>query len=174
MPRAIGEFTLVTMVGMRHIAITVRYEPGVDRGTSLASIAPELRDARLPLIQDHLNDPMPSRTWAGPVDRRTFKRFADSWGLAPRTEGGRGSQPDDDNGKTSYAQTYDGMNWEVDGESPIISVSVWVGPGPCPGRRGHTAPMVAAREGPVELVPPTCEVVDAVLSASARAKRARQ
>jgi len=118
------------MVGMQHITITVRYEPRADHGTSLASIAPELSDARLALIHDHLNDPMPSRTWAGPVDGRTFERFANSWGLARKNAGGSASEPGDREDRTSYARTYDGMNWEVGGESPIISVSVEVDPGP--------------------------------------------
>ena len=137
MPRPIGVCKLVAMVGMQHIAITVRYEPRVDHGTSLAWIAPELGDARLALIRDHLNDPMPSRTWAGPVDGRTFERFANSWGLARKDAGGSASEPGDGKDKASYARTYDGMNWEVGGESPIISVSVQVGPGPRLGRRAR-------------------------------------
>jgi hypothetical protein len=128
MPRPIREFKLVTMGGTQHIAITVRYEPGVDHGTSLASIAPELRDARLALIRDDLHDPMPARTWAGLVDGRTFEQFAHSWQLVPQDEGSRASQPDRDEDRSSYARTYDGMNWEVGGESPIISVSLRVAP----------------------------------------------
>lgn len=138
MLRRSGEFKLVAMVGTQHIAITVRYEPRVDHGTSLASVAPELRGARLALIDDKLDDPMPSRTWAGPVDARTFERFAKLWGLAGMNESGSGSEPGDDKDKTSYTRTYDGMNWEVGGDSPIISVSVEVGPGPRSGASGDT------------------------------------
>ena len=116
------------MVGMQHITITVRYEPRADHGTSLASIAPELSDARLALIHDHLNDPMPSRTWAGSVDERTFERFAESWRLPRDNEPGSAANVDDGENMAAYARTYDGMNWEVGGESPIISVSVQVGP----------------------------------------------
>ena len=126
MLRRIGEFRLVAMAGMQHIAITVRYEPRVDHGTSLASIAPELRGARLALVHDKLNDPMPSRTWAGPVDAQTFERFAQLWGLDRKNQDSSSSEPDDDKDKTSYTRTYDGMNWEVGGQSPIISVSVQV------------------------------------------------
>ena len=135
MPRLSGVCKLVAMAEMQHIAITVRYEPGVDHGTSLSSIAPELRHARLALIDDHLNDPMPSRTWAGPVEAPTFELFANSWGLAPKGAGGSAAEPGDGEDETSYERTYDGMNWEVGGWSPIISVSVQVGPGPRPGRR---------------------------------------
>ena len=146
MPRLSGVCKLVAMAEMQHIAITVRYEPGVDHGTSLAWIMPELRDARLALIDDHLNDPMPSRTWAGPVDAPTFELFANSWGLARKDAGGSASEPGDGEDKTSYERTYDGMNWEVGGWSPIISVSVQVGPGPRPGRRERR---LSARRGEI-------------------------
>jgi len=53
MPLMIGVSKLVAMVGMQHIAITVRYEPRARHGTSLSWIAPELRGARLELIHDH-------------------------------------------------------------------------------------------------------------------------
>ena len=116
------------MAGLQHITITARYEPRVSYGTSLSWIAPELRDAGLALIDDHLNDPMPSRTWAGSVDGRTFERFAKSWGLPRENAVGSASKGDDGEDTAAYARTYDGMNWEVGGESPIISVSVNVGP----------------------------------------------
>ena len=115
------------MAGLQHISITARYEPRVSHGTSLAWIAPELRHAGLALIDDHLDDPMPSRTWAGSVDERTFERFAKSWRLPREDQLGSTSQ-DDGEHVVPYARTYDGMNWEVGGESPIISVSVYVGP----------------------------------------------
>lgn len=115
------------MAGLQHISITVRYEPRVSYGTSLAWIAPELGDAGLALVDDHLDDPMPSRTWAGSVDRRTFERFAKSWGLPRENEVARPSNVVDRADTASYERTYDGMNWEVGGESPIIWVSVLVG-----------------------------------------------
>ena len=128
MPRPIGHVRVSVMAGSQHITMTVRYEPRVSYGTSLAWIAPELKDAGLALIDDHLDDPMPSRTWAGSVDSRTIERFAKSWGF-PR-ENQVGGTPDLDDGEdmASYARTYDGMNWEVGGESPIISVSVHLWP----------------------------------------------
>jgi hypothetical protein len=116
------------MAGLQHITITARYEPRVSYGTSLSWIAPELRDAGLALIDDHLDDPMPSRTWAGSVDGRTFDRFAKSWGLPRENAVGGASKGDGGEDTAAYERTYDGMNWEVGGESPIISVSVHVGP----------------------------------------------
>jgi hypothetical protein len=118
------------MVGAQHIAITARYEPRTSYGTSLGWIAPELRGAGLALIEDRLGDPMPSRTWAGSLDGRTFERFAKSWRLPRKNEHGGATKLDDCNDMASYKHTYDGMNWEVGGESPIISVSVEVGPDP--------------------------------------------
>jgi hypothetical protein len=128
MTRPIGDVRLGAMTGSQHIAITVRYEPRTSYGTSLAWIAPELRDAGLALIEDHLGDPMPSRTWAGSLDGRTFERFSKSWRLPRNNEHGSATKLDDGNDSGSYERTYDGMNWEVGGESPIISVSVQVGP----------------------------------------------
>jgi len=112
------------MVGLQHITITARYEPGVRQGVSLEWIAPELDDAGLALTEDQLDAPMPSRTWVGSVDGRTFERFAKSWGLPPQNKGQSASALDDGKDIVSYPRTYDGMNWEVDGKSPIISVSV--------------------------------------------------
>jgi len=112
------------MVGLQHITITARYEPGVRQGVSLEWIAPELDDAGLALTEDQLDAPMPSRTWVGSVDGRTFERFAESWGLPLKIKGQSASALDDGKDIVSYPRTYDGMNWEVDGKSPIISVSV--------------------------------------------------
>ena len=110
---------LKAMAGSHYVAIDVRYEPGVRDGTSLAWIAPELRDDGLDLIEDHLDEPKPSRIWAGCVDGPTFKRFATAWAL---------HRSDEDFGRSEdrpcYEQIFDGMNWQVDGVSPIISVSV--------------------------------------------------
>jgi len=135
----IGVSKLVAMVGMQHIAITVRYEPRARHGTSLSWIAPELRGARLELIHDHLDDPMPSRTWAGVVDGRTFARFAKSWGLRRGHDGGSASGRDDGSDDALDGRTYDGMNWEFGGKSPIISVSVEVEPGPADTTSGPTS-----------------------------------
>lgn len=125
---------LKAMAGSHYVAIDVRYEPGVRDGTSLAWIAPELRDDGLDLIEDHLDEPKPSRIWAGCVDGPTFKRFATAWAL---------DRSDEDFGRSEdrpcYEQTFDGMNWEVDGVSPIISVSVRTHACGAPRKRGPDA-----------------------------------
>jgi hypothetical protein len=101
------------MKSPRHLVISVQYDRYPNHGRSLAWIAPELREAGLEMTDDHLDEPSPTRAWAGLVDGPTFERFAHAWGLdeaehAPRT------------------YVFDGMNWEAAGESPIVYVVVRV------------------------------------------------
>lgn len=115
-----------TMPESRHVTITVRYEPQLDYGRSLAWLAPELSGAGLALTEDHLDDRAPSRTWAGYVDGATYERFARAWRLpAKPRDPGSGRSRHASAGAT-YVHTLDGMNWEVNGESPIIAVAVQV------------------------------------------------
>jgi hypothetical protein len=107
-----------------YISITVRYEPGPQCGTSLGWIAPELRQAGLRLVEDHLDNQRPTRTWSGSVDEGTFRRFAAGWLLSREDEELSGDEAADRNETVAYTRTFDGMNWEIDGISPIISVSV--------------------------------------------------
>ena len=92
----------------RYITIKVAYDHGPHDERPLSWIAPELTHAQLTMTEDHTSGPNPSRTWAGIVDGPTFKRFADAWHLNDATR----------------ARTFDGMNWEVDGQSPIVYVSL--------------------------------------------------
>ena len=112
----------------RYIVIRVAYDRSPSYGRSLEWIAPELKDAGLVMTEDHTDAPSPSRTWAGIVDRATFERFADAWQLdrcsherawGPATAAG-GLLP-------LRAYTFDGMNWESGGESPIVYVSLLIG-----------------------------------------------
>jgi hypothetical protein len=114
------------MAGSSYIAITVRYEPQADCARSLAWIAPELKDAGLVLIDDHPSDGLPTRTWAGYVDQRTFERFAAAWLPGRQDEEFTMGETNDPNDLVSYRRTFDGMDWEIDGFSPIVSVSVEV------------------------------------------------
>ena len=95
----------------RYITMKAVYDRDLHCGRSLTWIAPELKDAGLTMTEDDTDGLSPSRTWAGIVDGPTFKRFADAWHLNDATP----------------ARTFDGMNWEVGGESPIVYVSVDVG-----------------------------------------------
>lgn len=110
------------MTNARYVALTVRYEPDACYGHSLAWVAPELTHAGLALSEDHLDGRAPVRTWAGRVEGSTFGRFAQAWRLPPEEqEPGRG-----DDETASYTKTFDGMNWEINQQSPIISVSLRV------------------------------------------------
>ena len=104
------------MLADRYITITVAYEPGASKRPALEWTAPELEDAGLALIEEH-SDPLPSRTWGGVVDGPTFERFADAW-LPDELTDNRSP------GTQSY--TFDGLNWEVGGESPIVYVTIHV------------------------------------------------
>ena len=65
------------------------------------------------MIEDHADGPSPSCAWVGTVDGPTFWRFADVWQLHGETLGGTDGQP------SVHAYTFDGMNWEPNGESPV-------------------------------------------------------
>ncbi len=113
------------MAEPRHLYVTVQFDSQVRSARSLAWIAPELKDADLEMIDDHAEGPVRSRTWAGSVDEATFAHFVEAWHLsdviddAPADQGG-------DHRPGSQAYSVDGMNWEVEGISPIVCVSVQV------------------------------------------------
>ena len=82
------------------------------------------------MTEDHTDLMRLSRTWAGIVDGPTFKRFADAWHLNDAPCG----------------RTFDGMNWEIGGQSPIVYVSVDVGvPRNGYDPEAHRPPPVLAR-----------------------------
>ena len=114
------------MTDDRFIILTVAYERHAGRGPSLDWIAPELSDAGLSLIEDNHDGWSPSCKWAGLVNGPTFDRFADAWHLHNENDQ---PAPDKANGHpTMHTHTLDGMNWEAQGESPIIyaTVHVWI------------------------------------------------
>jgi hypothetical protein len=108
----------------RHITITVHYDRLPAHGRSLPWLAPELKNARMIMIEDHADDEPPTRTWEGLVDGPTFERFARAWCLDDELR--EPSPPAPGDGPDSHAYTLDGLNWEHGGESPIICVSVEV------------------------------------------------
>jgi hypothetical protein len=115
------------MVDKRYIVIQVAYEPNVVYGRSLEWIAPELKDAGLTLIEEHADECGASRTWAGVVDGATTQRFADAWHLPDEFYEPAAANLAEDGHIARVRHTLDGMNWEVDGESPIVYVSVEIG-----------------------------------------------
>jgi hypothetical protein len=107
------------------LSITVHFERAARTGRSLEWVAPELRDAGLRMIADQLDDPDPSRTWAGIVDGATFRDLADAWRL-PHTDRAAGAPGSHGTQDREGNFTLDGMNWETDGDSPIVCVSLRV------------------------------------------------
>jgi hypothetical protein len=115
------------MVDKRYIVVRVAYEPNSVYGRSLEWIAPELKDAGLTLIEEHADECGASRTWAGVVDGATSQRFADAWHLPDEFYEPAAANLAEDGHIARVRRTFDGMNWEVDGESPIVYVSVEMG-----------------------------------------------
>lgn len=118
------------MTRNRYVVIKVAYDRQPTFGRSLEWIAPELRDAGLKLLEDENDGLKPSRTWAGIVDEATFEPFADAWNLEtearPRARGLGPSTGDPQRQPAERPYIFDGMNWEVDGVSPIVYVSIQV------------------------------------------------
>jgi len=114
------------VVDPRYITITVQYDRQSTRGRSLEWIAPELKDSALTMTEDQLDDPTPSRTWAGLVDGPTYERFAEAWRLPKDTDEATSQTPGDDRELATLTYTLDGMNWEAGNESPIVCVSLQV------------------------------------------------
>ena len=114
------------MVDPRYITITVQYDRKPGYGRSLEWISPELKDSALTMTEDQLDDPAPTRTWAGVVDGPTYEHFAQAWRLPEDTDEATSRRPGDHRDPVTHAYALDGMNWESGGESPIICVSVEV------------------------------------------------
>jgi hypothetical protein len=125
------------MIRDRHITLRVEYERDPRYGRSLEWIAPELKDTGLTLTEDRTSEATPSRTWTGTVDAAAFERFAAAWGLDEATNEPAADALADDGAPPVHEFTFDGMNWEAGGESPIVYVSVSIGAVPH-GRAAET------------------------------------
>jgi len=98
-----------TETGRRNLILAVAYEAdATDAQRSLGWLAPKLVDADLTMTEDTLR----LRKWAGVIDGEVYARFADSWGIDPHL--------------TAYGHTWDGMEWESGGASPIVWASLTV------------------------------------------------
>ncbi len=128
------------MSDARYVAIRVQYDQQARYGRSLEWVAPELRYAGLALTEDRVDigGSAPSRTWRGVVDGPTYERFATAWRQEAMLGEAAPDTANEEQGARTRACTLDGMNWEADGESPIVYVSVRV----TPHRHAveHTAP----------------------------------
>ena len=134
------------MVDPRYITITVQYDRQPKYGRSLGWIAPELKDSALTMTEDQLDDPTPSRTWAGLVDGPTYEQFANAWRLPKDTDEANARTPGRDRDLATHAYTLDGTNWEAGNQSPIVCVSLQVMEWASPTETG--APGSSRRNGP--------------------------
>ena len=109
----------------RHIVLKVAYDRRARAG-SLERVAPELHDVGLALVADNADGLQPFRTWAGIVDGVTFRHFADVWRLDRKAARPGLTRVPGHGVLAADSYTFDGMEWEINGESPIVYVSLTV------------------------------------------------
>ena len=91
----------------RYLILAVEYEfDATDAQRSLGWVAPELVDAGLTVTEDKCG----VRKWAGLIDGDTYETFVARWG-------GDAHLP-------NYRHTWDGMEWESGGSSPVVWASL--------------------------------------------------
>jgi hypothetical protein len=106
----------------RYVIVAVEYEPDAkDAECSLGWLVRELRDAGLTMTEDT----QAVREWAGVVDGDTYARFADGWDLGNKPD--QPSLMQTEHGcLAAHRYTWDGMEWELSGWSPIVWMSIAV------------------------------------------------
>jgi hypothetical protein len=86
-----------------HLDLAVQYEPEATKSDrALFRLMPELAHAALTMTE---NEPG-MRRWIGDVDPGTYARLACAWKLDER--------------RLPSCRTWDGMEWERDGWSPVV------------------------------------------------------
>jgi len=106
----------------RYVTLVVEYERDAkDAERSLGWLVPELADAGLTMTDDTQG----LRKWAGVIDGETYDRFAERWDLANKAD-----QPNLMQAAyghlAGHCYTWDGMEWELSGWSPIVWMSLEV------------------------------------------------
>jgi hypothetical protein len=109
----------------RYVVLKVAYDRPAGAG-SLARVAPELCGVGLTSVDDRAGEPQPLRTWAGFVDGVAFRRFADAWHLDRRAARPGLTRVPGHGLLAARSFTFDGMEWEANGASPIVYVSLTV------------------------------------------------
>jgi hypothetical protein len=101
----------------RSVILVAAYEPGATSGQrSPYRLVPELVDAGLTLTEDTQD----SRKWAGVIDADTYARLAEAWGLENKYGEANLGMPGEHGDLASYSYTFDGLEWESGGSSPIV------------------------------------------------------
>jgi hypothetical protein len=109
----------------RYVVLKVAYDRPANAG-SLQWVAPELRDVGLTSVEGGAGEPQSLRTWSGFVDGAAFRRFADAWHLDRRAARPGLTRVPGHGLLAARSFTFDGMEWEANGESPIVYVSLTV------------------------------------------------
>jgi hypothetical protein len=106
--------------GKRRVILEAAYEPDAKHlPRSPEWLVPELVDAGWTLTEDTPH----SCKWAGVIDGETYARFAKGWGLENKPgEANFGEHGD----LASYSYTFDGLEWESGGSSPIVWMTLTV------------------------------------------------
>lgn len=92
-----------------HLDLAVQYEPdATESDRALMRLMPELADAALTMTDNGQG----MRHWIGDVDAGAYQRLACAWKLDER--------------RLRSCRTWDGMEWERDGWSPVVWASLSV------------------------------------------------
>jgi hypothetical protein len=107
----------------RHVTLVAALEPGREGwAPSPGWLVPELADAGLTLTEDSPD----LRKWAGVIDGDTYTRFAAGWGLETKPSEANLGMPGEHGELARYRYTFDGLEWESGGSSPIVWVRLTV------------------------------------------------
>jgi hypothetical protein len=118
----------------RYVILVAADEPDATESTrSPGWLVPELVDARWTLTEDTPD----SRTWAGVIDGDSYARFAEGWGLENKPGEANLGMPGEHGHLASYSYTFDGLEWESGGYSPIVWMRLTVSEPVKAPRRPH-------------------------------------
>lgn len=117
----------------RYIILEVTYVKGTDYGRSLGWVAPALKDAAgLTMTEDYTGDEFadsgdePSRKWAGIVTGDEWDALVLDWSIDPDDSEANMGMLTEYGHLEAQAYNWDGMDWNVGGETPIAYVSLYV------------------------------------------------
>jgi len=106
----------------RYVILEAEYEPHAkDAERSLRWLVPELVEAGLTMTEHTPG----VRNWAGVIDGDTYERFAAAWDLGNKADARNGGVPTDGH-LAQHSYTWDGMEWDLGGWSPIIWMNLKV------------------------------------------------
>jgi hypothetical protein len=120
-PTLLGDESLIEggeeIMQRRYVTLAAAYEPdATDWVRSPGWLVPELVDARWTLIEAAPN----SRSYAGVIDADTYARVAEGLSLERKRGEANLSTPGEHGNLASYSYTFDGLEWESGGSSPVI------------------------------------------------------